>query len=143
MHHPDAFADLAQAFDPAANANYAARFLSELFRQTGTWPKAAAMYHSATPELAADYQRKVMTLWPEGEDVRAAIARPAFATASAGTASQAGPFASRHALTGRIIPLAAHPTQEGRGLASYREAPVMLQTMRGSPAERFTSRPRG
>ena len=32
MHHPDAFASLEQAFDPQANAAYAARFLKELSR---------------------------------------------------------------------------------------------------------------
>ncbi len=41
MHHPDAFASLEQAFDPQANAVYAARFLKELFAQTGDWNKAA------------------------------------------------------------------------------------------------------
>ena len=30
MHHPDAFASLEQAFDPMANADYAARFLKQL-----------------------------------------------------------------------------------------------------------------
>src|SRR5579871_2017955 len=65
MHHPDAFASLEQAFDPQANAEYAGRFLAQLFGQTGNWNKAAAMYHSATPELGAEYQKKVMAVWPE------------------------------------------------------------------------------
>ena len=65
MHHPDAFASLDVAFDPQANAAYAARFLKELYAQTGDWTKAAALYHSATPDLGADYQRKVLAVWPE------------------------------------------------------------------------------
>jgi hypothetical protein len=65
MHHPAAFPSLEQAFDPQANATYAALFLKELFAQTGDWTKAAAMYHSATPELGAEYQHKVMAAWPE------------------------------------------------------------------------------
>jgi hypothetical protein len=64
LYHPDAFASLEAAFDPQANALYAARFLRELFARTSDWPKAVALYHSATPQLAADYQLKVMTIWP-------------------------------------------------------------------------------
>ncbi|MEJ1978807.1 MAG: transglycosylase SLT domain-containing protein [Acetobacteraceae bacterium] len=55
MHHPDAFASLDQAFDPMANAAYAARFLTQLFSQTNAWPLAAAAYHSFTPDLGAEY----------------------------------------------------------------------------------------
>jgi len=33
LHHPDAFADLDTAFDPAANVAYAGRFLTELRRE--------------------------------------------------------------------------------------------------------------
>ena len=65
MHHPDAFASLDQAFDPAANAAYAARFLRQLYGQAGAWPKAVAAYHSATPALAVPYAQKVMAVWPE------------------------------------------------------------------------------
>jgi len=65
MYHPDAFASLDQAFDPAANAVYAARFLNELFGATHSWQQATANYHSATPELGADYQRKVAAVLPE------------------------------------------------------------------------------
>ena len=65
MHHPDAFATLEQAFDPRANVAYAARFLTSLFGQAGTWPRAAALYHSATPELGAEYQRRMLAVWPD------------------------------------------------------------------------------
>ncbi len=59
MHHPTAFASLDEAFDPAANARYAARFLSALFRQTGDWSLATANYHSANADRGEDYQRRV------------------------------------------------------------------------------------
>jgi hypothetical protein len=59
MHHPNAFANLGEAFDPAANARYAARFLSALFRQTGDWNLATANYHSANADRGEDYQRRV------------------------------------------------------------------------------------
>ena len=61
--HPTAFRDLEQAFDPAANAMYAARFLSGLYGRLGTWPAAAAAYHSMTPALGAQYGRLVAAVW--------------------------------------------------------------------------------
>jgi hypothetical protein len=63
MHHPDAFVTLAAAFDPATNAAYAVRFLRELYGQTRDWPKSVAAYHSNTPDIGADYQRRVLALW--------------------------------------------------------------------------------
>jgi hypothetical protein len=65
MHHPDAFSSLDQAFDPAANAQYAARFLSDLYGQTRDWTRATAFYHSNTPDLGDAYQRRVAAVWPE------------------------------------------------------------------------------
>lgn len=63
MHHPDAFPDLESAFTPAVNADYAARFLSKLFRETKSWTKAAAYYHSRTPERAKRYKKLVLAAW--------------------------------------------------------------------------------
>ena len=63
MFHPDAFGSLEDAFDPVRNATFAARFLTELFQQAGSWPHAAAAYHSQTPELGTDYQHKVLEAW--------------------------------------------------------------------------------
>jgi hypothetical protein len=59
--HPDAFADLEQAFDPAANAAYGARFLRQLHDGPagGNWFTAVGMYHSRTPILAAVYRAAV------------------------------------------------------------------------------------
>ncbi len=49
MYHAGAFATLEDAFDPARNAEYAAKFLTQLRAQTGSWQQATADYHSATP----------------------------------------------------------------------------------------------
>jgi hypothetical protein len=67
LHHPGAFSSLAAAFDPQANADYAARFLRALHASTGNWPLAAAAYHSQTPELGRVYARKVMAAWPDAD----------------------------------------------------------------------------
>ena len=64
MYHPRAFASLDDAFDPSTNVAYAASFLSSLFNQTGSWPSAAAAYHSQTAEIGAAYERQVMALYP-------------------------------------------------------------------------------
>lgn len=59
MHHPKAFSDLDEAFDPAANARYAVRFLSSLFQQAKDWHLATAWYHSMAPDRGEEYQRLV------------------------------------------------------------------------------------
>lgn len=65
MHHPDAFANLEQAFDPAINAAYAAHFLHRLHDRSGDWTNAVGLYHSATPDLAAAYAQKVIAILGE------------------------------------------------------------------------------
>jgi len=146
MYHPDAFPTLDQAFDPVANANYAAKFLVQLHDQTGAWPTATAWYHSATPDLGADYQRRVMAVWPE-EQKRPDAAPPVLVTtyasnfasgfaggfhagfangfASGFSGSPAGGFTvSNQAAEARIVPLPAGAV--GRTLAAYRAAPVAV-----------------
>ncbi|GHD99292.1 hypothetical protein U879_09350 [Defluviimonas sp. 20V17] len=53
--HPDAFTSLDQAFDPAANVDYAARFLRDLHARTGNWLKAAGSYHSLNDKARNRY----------------------------------------------------------------------------------------
>ena len=64
FHHPAAFADLDQAFDPAANARYAADFLRRLKATRPSWDQAAANYHSGDPDRAAGYRVRVLAAWP-------------------------------------------------------------------------------
>lgn len=158
MFHPDAFASLEQAFDPAANASFAAGFLTDLFHQTGSWPHAAAAYHSQTPNLGSDYQRRVLEVWAEPDDgtqspvVAHKRARPAAAAAVGGSsgggggasavASAMSPFGGRPlGGYGRIIrsgPITV-PGASGMGivagsLAAYRARPVALASMRIPPS---------
>jgi hypothetical protein len=61
--HPDAFASLDDAFDPAANAEYGARFLSRLQADAGgNWYIATGYYHSRTPDLADSYRQRVAAI---------------------------------------------------------------------------------
>lgn len=62
-YHPDAFQSIEQAFDPTANALYAANFLRERFAVTRSWIEAAGQYHSTTPDLNRRYKDKVTKLW--------------------------------------------------------------------------------
>lgn len=68
LAHPRAFATLEQAFDPEANADYAARFLQSLTRQAGL-ARAMTAYHSQTPAFAADYARRLIAVWPAAADL--------------------------------------------------------------------------
>ena len=61
--HPGAFPTLDAAFDPGANAGYAARFLVSLAGDAGgNWFVATGFYHSRTPQLAADYRERVAAI---------------------------------------------------------------------------------
>ena len=62
-HHPDAFSSLTEAFDPAANARYAARFLNRLRASAGDWETAIGRYHSSTPGISEGYRARVLAVW--------------------------------------------------------------------------------
>ena len=53
--HGQNFKSIEDMFDPQINASYAAKFLGDLFRETGSWTRAAGAYHSRTPEFATRY----------------------------------------------------------------------------------------
>ncbi len=83
MFHPDAFASLDQAFDPGANARFAARFLNALHAANRDWPATIAAYHSETPVLGAAYRQLVLARW-DRPGMTAGVARYAdFAPRSA------------------------------------------------------------
>jgi hypothetical protein len=62
-HHPDAFASLEDAFEPAVNVGYGAEFLTALHDAFGGWITAARRYHSATPEKGEAYGARVLANW--------------------------------------------------------------------------------
>ncbi len=150
MFHPDAFATLDQAFDPVANAAYGARFLQQLYAQTNAWPLAAAAYHSLTPDIGADYARKVLAAWgvpqlPVGSQIVTAAA-----TAALNTATMPPPAAAPSGRVAvllpmgneaiRVLPVASPPaTPSGmpvlaaRSLDSYRATPITFTSRPGRP----------
>jgi hypothetical protein len=129
LHHPHAFADLAAAFDPDANARFAAAFLRRLRAKTLSWGAAAAAYHSETPSLAAPYQARVMAAWAglNGDPARppapALLAGPfaGFAPGAAMPMPRANPV--------RIMRLPGAGGMRGRfghSLADYRARPIPI-----------------
>ena len=135
MHHPDAFPNLEQAFDPQFNTKYAAHFLRELYGQTGDWGKAAALYHSATPEIGDEYRQKVLAAWPEEVRLGSSTSSPV-AQAWASTFAAPPPGFTRvirlqpatsvptpHVI---MLPLVNGAAPPGRNLAAYRTSPIPL-----------------
>lgn len=57
--HSHAFADAATMLDPIENTRYAARFLTSLHEQLGSWDSAVRAYHSSNPALGEAYGQKV------------------------------------------------------------------------------------
>ncbi|HEY4344134.1 MAG TPA: transglycosylase SLT domain-containing protein [Parvibaculum sp.] len=74
-YHPDAFADLNEAFDPAANVTYGAKFLKTLHERTDSWPEAIATYHSQSKTRNAPYFARVIGVWTDEHTRIAALAR--------------------------------------------------------------------
>ena len=122
MYHPTAFASVEQAFDPAANADYAARFLRELWEGSagGNWMTAAGQYHSQTPELANAYREQVRVAMG-GASPGAPMPAPASASAPMAPFAPAGPLR-----TPAVNVLAATAGTVGRGLDAYRAVPVRM-----------------
>jgi hypothetical protein len=135
--HPDAFPDMVQAFDPASNADYGARFLVQLYGKTNSWPRAVEMYHSATLDIGQDYGRKVYAVLPE-EQKMAEVSQPLPLTGGLTGGWAQGVNRSLLTLPLRspaphVIPLAPGlgalgmgGAPPGRSLASYRSMPVRL-----------------
>jgi Transglycosylase SLT domain len=119
LHHPTAFATLDQAFDPGINAMYAGRFLSALFGQSASWPVAAAAYHSQTPDLAADYRRRVMTAWGRPDLLPVPPTEPQFAV-------------YRDLLPDRLVYRAFAPSEQVYGAFTVRPAALAVSQRRGS-----------
>ncbi len=63
--HGHAFDSAKDMLDPLENARYAARYLTELFDETGDWKAAVAAYHSRDPDRGAGYADRVAAIMRE------------------------------------------------------------------------------
>ena len=119
--HGQHFTSIEAMFEPMTNARYAARFLGELYAETGSWSAAAGAYHSRTPSYANRYMarfdeirarlggevaapRLVLAATPAPNHVGPPVlARPILAVhpfLSAGQTMAAGPFSALPATNG-------------------------------------------
>ena len=62
FYHPNAFDNLDQAFDPLTNTRYAADFLTNLYRNNGSWNLAIERYHSGNTTRGTKYRKAVIHL---------------------------------------------------------------------------------
>jgi hypothetical protein len=102
FYHPAAFSSLEQAFDPAANADYAARFLTQLRGRTGSWAEAIAGYHSGRTLEGEDYRRKVMAQWKSGSAFTG-VTSVSTGTVAVGQATTRDPFVVLMSTVARTI----------------------------------------
>ncbi|MCE2576819.1 transglycosylase SLT domain-containing protein [Komagataeibacter sp. FNDCR2] len=133
QQHPDAFSSLEQAFDPARNALYAGNFLLQMHDRTGSWPRAAAAYHSQTPGIGSSYQWKVLETWAVPQDERGAQAQ----ASSQKNGQKALPSGAQASLpstalsTGRHKPVMIAAPADGKGGAAD-APPRMFHPFQGS-----------
>lgn len=120
-YHPEAFADLNEAFDPLANATYAAGFLKRLHKQSASWPKAIAQYHSESPSRNKPYFARVIRIWSNERDRVAALTRLFKKEAAEVAKSLRGTAASSSASE---IPASAIPVE----VMAERPAPMVLDS---------------
>jgi hypothetical protein len=129
-YHPNAFPDMGQAFDPASNADYGARFLVQLFEKTNSWPKAVELYHSATPEIGQEYGRRVYAALPEEQKLAEAVQPYPVVAGWASGVNRSLLSSPLRPSPARIIPLVSSlgggGAPPGRSLDSYRSAPVRM-----------------
>ncbi|RFD21555.1 lytic transglycosylase domain-containing protein [Komagataeibacter melaceti] len=131
QQHPDAFSSLDQAFDPFRNALYAGNFLLQMHDRTGSWPRAAAAYHSQTPGIGSSYQWKVLETWAVPQDERSAQASGQKKDQKPASPGGQALVASNMLNTGRSKPvLVAAPTGADGGKADA--PPRMFHPFQGS-----------
>jgi len=61
--HGKEFTNLSEMLEVNNNIEYAAKLLSSLYKEHGSWHKATRLYHSATPKYHKQYSKKIITAW--------------------------------------------------------------------------------
>ena len=61
--HGKHFSSISEMLEPKHDLEYAAKFLSGLYKKHGSWNKAVRHYHSANPQYHIKYSRKVLISW--------------------------------------------------------------------------------
>lgn len=69
-HHPYAFENLYQAFEPQYNIAYAASLIKKLYSNSASWVSAIAQYHSAEKDRGINYAQKVLNHWYKKSEIK-------------------------------------------------------------------------
>ena len=119
-HHPRAFTDLNQAFEPAKNVAYAAKFLRENYAGLGDWIKATAAYHSRTAHHGQRYLGEIERSWNRivGKVAAARAGKGGQPTATKNTASAKATNPVVAAVKPRVV-------ESGRSATPVRSARVI------------------
>jgi len=136
--HGENFASIEAMMAPRGAADYAARWMAELYAETGDWVRAAGHYHSRTPRHGRKYRRLIARALGEVSDhmpsdgaprVRVAAAAPAAGAALFDRASAPAPEPLRIAVADRNDALAGGGTpaagREADRRVGGREAPIL------------------
>jgi hypothetical protein len=95
-YHPNAFANLSEAFEPATNVAYAAKFLHDNYATYNDWIKATAAYHSVTPIYGQQYLVEIEQSWnrivAKVAEARAKVAGSDQTSAALGAPTQSAPM---------------------------------------------------
>lgn len=102
-HHAKAFRDLNEAFDPASNVAYAAKFLRTNYNDLGDWIKATGAYHSRTPKYGNAYLARIEKSWNR------IVSKVATARANQGLAPQATARPDFQVADNAVPPVAKRP----------------------------------
>ena len=127
--HGQAFASVEAMFDPAANADYAARFLKGLHAEGGSWDQAAGLYHSRTPEFRNRYAERFARILSKGDADTGPVTLAALETTAAprATAPEAAPARRRD----RIRPLMLRTSWTPPNAQAVTAGGVSLRILRG------------
>jgi len=114
-HHPNAFASVSQAFDPAYNTAYAAKFLRENYDDTKSWSEAIAAYHSKGTSRGREYFSRVKYNWKR---VLAAVRGEKFDDL---------PYVARGGRNVELVELTVRDAADGRKLSRAGKEAASLQ----------------
>ncbi|MDO5657125.1 MAG: hypothetical protein Q4G36_02225 [Paracoccus sp. (in: a-proteobacteria)] len=119
--HGQHFSSPAAMFDPLENTRYAARFVTELYREFGDWRRAAGAFHSRTPQHANRYLARF-------DELRAGFRQRGF-DGMTGTSETYNSFA---ALSPELAPHIVPDLMPAGRTRRYRPAPEQRLTLLGS-----------
>lgn len=109
--HGKQFGSLANMLDPMKNAAYAAKFLGQLYQETGNWISAAGRFHSRTEKYARPYRQRFQRILSGFEPASQSVRHPFLAIKPSGSDGHQNQFpllkaGLKNTAHGSLMPLA-------------------------------------